>query len=173
MTDGVPGSTEPRPGGEAAERPPLNHRDVWAAVAVVALCAAAYAVTLTFDTVPDAIAQGMQPAGFPQLVIVTMAVLAAFVGWHARAGSTDEPPPVHRLVYWTSLLMIATLPALIWVDFFVALTVATFVMGWMWGERRLLGLAVYSVLQSVALFIIFAMILRVRFPHGILVDLLT
>jgi hypothetical protein len=115
----------------------------------------------------------MQPAGFPQLVIGTMAALVLFVAWNARAGSTEKTVPPDRLVYWTSLLMIATLPALLWVDFFVALTVATFAMGWLWGERRLLALAVYSVLQSVVLFIVFAMILRVRFPHGIVVDLFT
>jgi hypothetical protein len=46
-------------------------------------------------------------------------------------------------------------------------------MGWLWGERRLLAHAGYSVLQSVVLLIVFAMILRVRFPHGIVVDLFT
>jgi hypothetical protein len=164
---------EPKQDSGAAGRSPRSYRDLWAVAAVLVFCAVAYAVTLTFDTVPDAIAQGMQPAGFPQLVIGTMAALVLFVAWNARAGSTEKTVPPDRLVYWTSLLMIATLPALLWVDFFVALTVATFAMGWLWGERRLLALAVYSVLQSVVLFIVFAMILRVRFPHGIVVDLFT
>ena len=158
---------------EAAERPPRTYRDLWAVAAILAFCAIAYAVTLTFDTVPDAIAQGLQPAGFPQLVLATMAILALAVGWESRAGSTDRPDPVDRMVYRTSLLMLAVLPVLIWVDFFIAITLATFAMGWLWGERRLIWLAVYSVAQTAVIFIIFSTILRVHFPHGILVDLLT
>jgi putative tricarboxylic transport membrane protein len=169
----MPGSMEPKQEGEAADRSPRSYRDIWAVAAILAFCAVVYAVTLTFDTVPDAIAQGMQPAGFPQLVIGTMAVLALFVAWNARAGSTEKTVPPDRLVYWTSLLMILTLPVLIWVDFFVGLTIATFAIGYLWGERRLRALAIYSVLQSIVLFIVFAMILRVRFPHGIVVDLFT
>ena len=157
----------------AAGGSPRTYRDLWAVAAILVFCAAAYAVTLTFDTVPDTLAQGMQPAGFPQLVIATMAVLALVVGWQSRAGSTELPDPVHRMVYLTSLLMLAFLPVLIWVDFFIAITLATFAMGWLWGERRLIGLAVYSVLQTVAIYVIFATILRVHFPHGILVDLLS
>jgi hypothetical protein len=157
----------------AAEGSPRTYRDLWAVAAILTFCAAAYAVTLTFETVPDTLAQGMQPAGFPRLVILTMAVLALVVGWQSRGGSTDLPDPVDRMVYRTSLLMLAMLPVLIWVDFFIAITLATFAMGWLWGERRLIGLAVYAVLQTVIIYIIFSTILRVHFPHGILVDLLS
>lgn len=156
----------------AAGPPPRTYRDLWAVLAILAFCAAAYAITLTFDTVPDSLAQGLQPAGFPQLVLMTMAGMALFVGWESRHGSTDAPPPVDRMVYRTSVLIIATVPVLIWVDFFIAITLATFAMGWMWGERRLKTLAVYSVLQTVFIYIIFSTILRVHFPHGILVDFL-
>lgn len=173
MNNGNPEPTGSSIDREAAGRPPRTYRDLWAVAGILAFCAAAYAITLTFETVPDAIAQGLQPAGFPQLVIMTMAALALFVGWESRAGSTDAPDPVDRMVYWTSLLMIAVLPVLIWVDFFIAITLATFAMGWLWGERRLVGLAVYSVLQTIVIFIIFSTILRVHFPHGILVDFLT
>jgi hypothetical protein len=174
MTGGEPVSHGHSSEDEAPDEASRSFRDLWAAAAVLAFCAVAFTVTLTFETVPDAIAQGMQPAGFPQLVIATMVGLALLVAWQTRAGVIGgAPPPVHRLVYWSSLVMIVSMPVMVWFDFFVALTIATYAMGYLWGERRLLALAIYSVLQSIVLFIVFATILRVRFPHGFIVDLVT
>jgi putative tricarboxylic transport membrane protein len=148
-----------------------RRREAVAALVIAAICAAVAWLTTTFDRVPDILVQGMQPADFPLVVVgvillLTVIMVVQSAGWAAER-KRPLPPVVWRSVAMIGgFLVIAT-----WVDLFLGLMAFFVALGLVWGERRLVGLVVVAVVLAGAIFVVFGEILQVRFPHGILTDL--
>ncbi|MGI9522945.1 MAG: tripartite tricarboxylate transporter TctB family protein, partial [Hyphomicrobiaceae bacterium] len=58
-----------------------------------------------------------------------------------------------------------------YVDMIIALMVVIFVMCIVWGERRYWLAALVAIVTPVSIFFLFDLVLRVRFPRGILTEL--
>jgi putative tricarboxylic transport membrane protein len=141
--------------------------DQQAALALIALATAAFALTYTFDEVPPAISQGMGPAAFPRLVAIVIVVLAL---WLFVAGrNSDEPlEPVDRAVPIVLVGAVLFMGALWLVGIIVATAIAIFLLGILWGERRWLALAANAILLPGAIWLLFVKGLNVTLPTGVL-----
>jgi putative tricarboxylic transport membrane protein len=142
-----------------------------AAAAIAALCAVVAYLTTTFDRVPDILVQGMQPADFPLLLVgvillLTLIMLVQCRSWRA---ATEKPLPP---VVWRSVAAILGFIAVAaWVDLFLGFVLFSIGLGLIWGERRLVPLVIVSVVLAGSIFVVFGHVLQVRFPHGLLTDL--
>ncbi|MCG8323983.1 MAG: hypothetical protein MI673_00580, partial [Thiotrichales bacterium] len=59
-----------------------RHTERWLVPAViVAFCAIAIAITLTFDQMPPILKRGIQPSDFPQLIAGLILLLTALMVW--------------------------------------------------------------------------------------------
>jgi len=56
-------------------------------------------------------------------------------------------------------------------DFFLAISVLSFLVSYFWGERRIIALLLVSILFPIIVFIFFETILGLRFPPGIITNI--
>ena len=137
--------------------------DAIAGAGVLAFCLVTYLVTLTFKEAPAVIAQNVQPATFPRMVLVVMAVLAGIIIFQSFR-KPDKPQKRLKPMVWLSAIvmpgfavvfyLLGILPAMILLCFFLPL---------LWGERRLQFIVPYSIVFPVAIYLLFATVLKVHF----------
>lgn len=143
-------------------------RDCMVAVAVLAFCAAAYAVTLGFKEAPAAVAQNVQPATFPRLVIGVIVVLAAVLAAMSFRTDSGGKRPLKPMVWITGAMMVAFVIAFDTLGFIAAMVLFSLVMPLLWGERRLQLLIPFAVLFPAAIYLVFVTGLGVHFDAGLL-----
>ena len=56
-------------------------------------------------------------------------------------------------------------------DFFLAISVLSFLVSYFWGERRIIYLLLVSIFFPIIIFIFFESILGLRFPAGIITNI--
>ncbi len=145
-----------------------SKRTRWALVAgIIVFSLAAFWLTTLFETVPPILKRGMQPSDFPQLVAGLMIGLAVLMGIINR----DTPPELmQRPTYHTLVLMLAFV-LVMQVDFFLGLALFAVSMAVVWGERRPPFLAIVGLAVPAAVFFLFDLVFRIRFPRGLLTSL--
>jgi putative tricarboxylic transport membrane protein len=158
--------------GAAASSPPRLPRDAVVGGAVLAFCAAAFAVTLTFDEAPAALAQNVQPARFPQLVLAVMAVLAAILVVRAFALSATPLKPVKRMVLISAAILVGFVVTIDLVGFFEAAMLLCLALPPVWGERRWRLVVPYALALPAGLWVLFVQVLDVYFEPGLIGRLL-
>ncbi|MBM9595479.1 tripartite tricarboxylate transporter TctB family protein [Roseitranquillus sediminis] len=162
------GRRSPERGGLTA----LIYSDFTVAAVVAGFCAYAYYLSTRIGTVPDSLAQGMQPASYPQGVILVILLLVIGMLVESRTRETHIPEPVPALSYATMAAMIVSLALATWIDFFVGMIFFVVLCVPLWGMRRYLATFAYALVLAAVLYLMFGTFLRVRFPEGVLVNLL-
>lgn len=165
-------SGERRLGGNVGLRA-LIYNDVTAAVILIVFCGFVYYLTTQIRQVPDALAQGMQPASYPQGVLVFIVAFTAMMLFESRARPLEIPEPVPGLAYATMAAMVAALIVSTWVDFFLGMILFVMVCVPLWGMRRYLLATLYAIAVAAVLYLLFGAFLSVRFPRGVLSNLVS
>ena len=169
----------------------LANRDSLAGLAILGVCAVAWWLTTGFDQVPAILSQNVPPTFFPRLVIATAALLGGLllaggirrrsVGLADRAtagdsstageeaGGTALPPPV----FWATAGLIAAAGVLIpLVGTLLTLSLVAIVLPLLWGERRFRLVAALALGLPGGIYVVFTFALGVRFPVGLVWNLL-
>lgn len=152
---------------------PLIYRDGSIAAFIIALCAVIYYLSTRIDEVPVALAQGIQPASYPQGVLAFILVFTAGMLVEARSRPSEVPQPIPSLAYYTIAAMVISLAIATWVDFFLGMIFFVVICVPVWGMRRYLATVAYALALAAVLYVMFAIFLRVRFPSGVLIDRLS
>ena len=128
-------------------------------------------VTFTFDIVPPILNRGIQPATFPKALLVLIICLALVVyilsikfPWKKEK---KLPKPFYITLYNFILFIIIAKT----LDFFLAISVLSFLVAYFWGERRIITLLLVSILFPIIVFVFFETILGLRFPPGIITNI--
>lgn len=151
--------------------PPRLPRDAVVGGCVLVFCAVAFAVTLTFDRAPAALAQNVQPARFPQLVLGVMAVLATLIVVRAFAVPDKPLKPVKRMVLVSASILLGFVVAVDVVGFFEAAMLLCLVLPPVWGERRWRLIVPYALALPAGLWVLFVQVLDVYFEPGLVAPL--
>lgn len=154
--------------GAGPPRSPLLRGDDIVGGAILFFCAAAYAITTTFEEVPVMLSQGIQPAVFPRLMIAVIAILSVLMIIQGRRKRDSVRKPVPLVAFGTAGLLGLFVAAIDWVGMMIAIFLFCLVLPALWGERRYLWIAVFAVLFPISIFVLFSKMLEVRFPLGIL-----
>ncbi|MCE2523530.1 MAG: tripartite tricarboxylate transporter TctB family protein [Rhodobacteraceae bacterium] len=138
-----------------------------APVLIIAFCAAAFWLSMTFKKMPPILKRGMQPSDFPQLllgllIILTLAMVM-FDPIRVRA-------PIQRKTVGT-LAVFCLFAALTAVDFILALAVFATALAAFWGERRVRILALVGLIVPILIFLLFDQVFEIRFPRGVLTNI--
>lgn len=155
-------------GAAETSSPPRLPRDAVVGGVVLAFCTAAFAVTLTFDQAPAALAQNVQPARFPQLVLGVMAVLAAIVVVRAFARPETPLKPIKRMVLISAAILVGFVVAIGAIGFFEAAALLCLALPPVWGERRWRLIVPYALVLPAALWVLFVQVLDVFFEPGLI-----
>ena len=147
---------------------PRIHEDVKIALAIVAFCAVVFAATLTFDTIPAALTQGMGPALFPQLLLAVLVALAAILAAMAWGRPQEAREPIAPMVYATGAAMAAFMAAAWLAGMLAAMFVAYTGIGRLWGERRWPLLLASGAVLCATIYVLFVKGFKIPLPSGVL-----
>ncbi len=120
---------------------------------------------------PMIVGDSLQPRVFPILLMVINLVLAALLAIQYRK---KPPKKIKRdgLHTWGSVaLFVIFYPLTVYLDMLIAIAVVMFVMCLLWGERRIHVAGAVALVTPAAIFFLFDMVLRIRFPRGLLTNL--
>lgn len=113
------------------------------------------------------VGESMQPRVFPITLMVINLVLALILAFQYR-DTTPVKVPFEGAVTWGSVALFGLFYLLtVYVDMLIAMAVVVFLMALLWGERRLPVALAVALVSPFAIFILFDLVLRVRFPRGL------
>lgn len=142
-------------------------RDFLVGVAILVFCAAAYWASFDIKQAPAALAQNVQPATFPRLVIALIAALVLLMmalGATQRDRKRRAPKPVMLI---TGASMIGFVLAFDMLGLPLAIGLYCLVMPLVWGARPSLALAAYAFAFPAMVYLIFVVGLDVYVAPGI------
>ncbi|MEM9360144.1 MAG: tripartite tricarboxylate transporter TctB family protein [Pseudomonadota bacterium] len=158
--------------GTADQRQSRTFSDWLVPLVIFAFCGVVTYFALNLDTAPAiVIGEAMQPRSFPIFLMGLIALLNAVLIYQLVSGSRMPHPRQMPQTWVTMLLMIVFYGLTTYVDMFVGLMVVIFVMSLVWGERRYWLAAMVAVVTPVTIFFLFDLVLKIRFPRGILTEL--
>jgi putative tricarboxylic transport membrane protein len=137
--------------------------------AILLFCAAAYAVTLTFDKAPAAVAQNVQPATFPRLVLGVIAVLTITMMVLAPGRPARRRSPVAAMTWLSAGIMVGFVLAFQWLGILPAMILLCLGLPVVWGERRWHVVLPFGLGFPLAVYFLFVEILEVHFEPSPLV----
>lgn len=143
-------------------------RDMVIGFCIVVLCAITYWVTLSIAEAPAAVAQNVQPATFPRLVISVIAILAVVLMAISFRKDSRPGKSVPAMVAMTGAMMLAFVISFEVLGFILTMVSFCFFMPVIWGERRWHAVIPFAVLFPGAIYALFALGLGVHFDAGIL-----
>jgi putative tricarboxylic transport membrane protein len=133
----------------------------------IVFCLFAYWLSTQFDRVPPILLRGMQPEDFPQMVLLLIMALSVLVMIFDK--KIEHDPMAFNV--WTSLGLFVVFALLSQIDLFLGLSVFAGALAYTWGERRLWGIGLVSVLSPALIFLLFDQVFRIRFPRGLLTNI--
>ena len=137
------------------------------ALVIVAFCVVAIWLSLSFEKMPPILKRGIQPSEFPQLVCVFIILLTGYMIWRDPVTVVE---PMGKKTPGTIVLM-ALFVGLCSIDLFIALGLFAVALSVYWGERRLVLLATVGLVVPVAIFFLFDLVFKIRFPRGVLTNM--
>ena len=144
-------------------------RDAVVGAAILAFCLATYLVTLTFKEAPAVIAQNVQPATFPRMVLLVMAVLAGIIMFLSFRAPDQQLKKFKPMLWPSAAIMPGFVLAFQFLGILPAMILLCFFLPLLWGERRLKLIVPYSIVFPAAIYLLFAVVLKVHFEPSPLV----
>lgn len=143
--------------------------DLIVGVCILLFCAAAYGVTLTFAKAPAVVAQNVQPATFPRLVLAVIAVLTAIMMVLARTRPGRRRRLVPAMTWLSAAVMVGFVLAFQWLGIVPAMVLLCLGLPVLWGERRWYLVVPFGLGFPLAVYLLFVEVLEVYFEPSPLV----
>ena len=147
--------------------PKLNLEHWVVTFVIISFCGATFWISTTFDRMPPILKRGIQPADFPQLILILMLVLTVAMIW------LDPIIVDKRLDSKTvgSLVLFGVFGGLTFIDLFLALGAVAALLAMFWGERRWHVVVGIGLMMPALIFLLFDQVFEIRFPRGVLTNL--
>ena len=147
--------------------PKLNFEHWVVTFVIISFCGATFWISTTFDRMPPILKRGIQPADFPQLILILMLILTVAMIW------LDPIIVDKRLDSKTvgSLVLFGVFGGLTFIDLFLALGTVAALLAMFWGERRWHVVVGIGLMMPALIFLLFDQVFEIRFPRGVLTNL--
>ena len=151
-----------------SKRIPKHNFEPWVVnFLITSFCGATFWISTTFDRMPPILKRGIQPADFPQLILILMLILTVAMIW------LDPIIVDKRLDSKTvgSLVLFGVFGGLTFIDLFLALGAVAALQAMFWGERRWHVVVGIGLMMPALIFLLFDQVFEIRFPRGVLTNL--
>ena len=176
MANDGPEITSDREGqGQSPSSSLIHGVDLKLTLIILAICAALYYVTSTFDEVSPLLTQNIPPEWFPRLLIWFIVILSLILPFEHRflekgkkgldEGRTTRIP-MGAIV--TAGLLVLVVAAIVVLGTFLAMVLVCAALPLLWGERRWKILIPYIILFPTLVALLFTKVLRVFFEPGLI-----
>nr|WP_300314655.1 tripartite tricarboxylate transporter TctB family protein [Halomonas sp.] len=152
---------------------PSRWKDLLPGLLLLTMVAVLFAVTLQFDTVPAAFAQGMQSAAMPQLILVLITILTIVMIYQGHGHEEDKKAPMTWRFWATAAVLLSAAFLFKWLGITLTTALTCFALPLLWGERRITRVAIYSIATPLCIYLLFTHALQLRLPQGVLSPWLT
>ena len=119
---------------------------------------------------PMIVGDSMQPRSFPIFLMVLNLILTGILALQIYRNPPKEPTPILRITWLTMVLMVLFYALTVSIDMFVGISVVMFLMSLVWGQRNILVALANAILTPLFVFLLFDMVLRIRFPRGLITN---
>lgn len=119
---------------------------------------------------PMIVGDSMQPRSFPIFLMVLNLILTGLLALQIYRNPPKDPEPIQRITWLTMVLMVVFYALTISTDMFIAIAVVMFLMSLVWGQRSILIAMANAILTPLFVFLLFDMVLRIRFPRGLITN---
>jgi len=144
----------------------LQHQIVPLVIATISAIIIYLALQLDLSP-PMIVGDSMQPRSFPIFLMALNLILTAILARQFHRAPPAYPEPIKRTTWISMALMVVFYGLTVSADMFIGIAVVMFLMSLAWGERRILIALVNAIATPVLIFLLFDMVLRIRFPRGI------
>ena len=128
-------------------------------------------VTFFFDTVPPILNRGIQPATFPKGLLILIILLTLIVYFLSLKKPWKIEKKLPNTFFKTLYIFIIFVIITKTLDFFLAISVLSLLVSYVWGEKRIFYLLLVSIIFPAIVFVFFETILGLRFPPGIITNI--
>ena len=119
---------------------------------------------------PMIVGESMQARSFPIFLMIINLGLVCILAVQFLSSETNVPQLQGSTTWGTMVLLLAFFLLTVTIDMFIAIPIVMFSISYLWGERRHLLSAFSAVITPTLIFFLFDLVLKVRFPRGILMD---
>ena len=147
----------------------LQHQIVPLVIATISAVIIYLALQLDLSP-PMIVGDSMQPRSFPIFLMALNLILTAILARQFHRAPPAYPEPIKRTTWISMALMVVFYGLTVSADMFIGIAVVMFLMSLAWGERRILVALVSAIATPVLIFLLFDMVLRIRFPRGIITN---
>ena len=130
------------------------------------------AVALQLDTSPEMIVgDSMQARSFPIFLMILNLILVAVLILQFYKNQPN-PIPLEKFPTWGSMILFFVFYLLtVFTDMFIGIFVVMFLMCVLWGEKRIWVALLTASITPALIFMLFDLVLKIRFPRGILTNI--
>ena len=119
---------------------------------------------------PMIVGDSMQPRAFPIFLMVLNLILTAALALQFYRHPPKDQEPILKITWLTMVLMVVFYALTLSIDMFVGISVVMFLMSLIWGQRSVLIAAANAILTPFLVFLLFDIVLRIRFPRGVITN---
>lgn len=119
---------------------------------------------------PMIVGDSMQPRSFPIFLMVLNLMLTAALAFQFYRFPPEDLDPIGKITWLTMILMLVFYALTVSIDMFIGISVVMFLMSLIWGQRSILVAAANAILTPFLVFLLFDMVLRIRFPRGLITN---
>ena len=122
------------------------------------------------EAAPIIVGDGLQPRVFPIFLMTLSIFLALIMIWQffkspPKSSIAERFPTIGSILLFGLFYILAS-----YIDLFIGLATVIFLMSRLWGNKRILSNLALAVITPLTIFLLFDLVLKIRFPRGLLTD---
>ena len=140
-------------------------------ISIIILSGVIIVVALNLEeAAPIIVGDGLQPRVFPIFLMTLSIFLALIMIWQffkspPKSSIAERFPTIGSILLFGFFYILAS-----YVDLFIGIATVIFLMSRLWGNKQILSNLALAVITPLTIFLLFDLVLKIRFPRGLLTD---
>lgn len=149
-----------------------SKREFWVCLIIILLASITIYLASQFKELPPILKRGLQPSTFP-IICATIIIVLALQIWLKSDNQINEYEISFNHIVFKMMLISLGFVLLLHIDFFLAITLTTLSIHMLWIKKvRLYSIILLGGILPVFIYLLFGILLDVKFPSGIIINYL-
>lgn len=149
-----------------------SKREFWVCLIIILLASITIYLASQFKELPPILKRGLQPSTFP-IICATIIIVLALQIWLKSDNKINEYEISFNHIVFKMMLISLGFVLLLHIDFFLAITLTTLSIHMLWIKKvRLYSIILLGGILPVFIYLLFGILLDVKFPSGIIINYL-
>ncbi len=140
-------------------------------ISIIILSSVIIGIALNLEEAAQIIVgDGLQPRVFPIFLMTLNIFLALIMIWQffkspPKSSIAERFPTIGSILLFGLFYILAS-----YIDLFIGIATVIFLMSRLWGNKQILSNLALAVITPLTIFLLFDLVLKIRFPRGLLTD---